>query len=214
MLRILLSSMAVILCLSVSAQTELSMGTQFGAENIDEITEWAQEGFTITPSKGENAKDKVPCYKTKNKEVRMYALNTLTIKAPEGVSITDIVFTLSKQGIEEQAIITASTGEVQPQEVGAKNVSWSGDDDKIIFTVGETNSLHPEGITDGSGQLDFTAITITTKNASTGIEEVTAIDDPDASTVYYDLSGKEVAIPSIGIYIRRQGNKVSKIQVR
>lgn len=214
MLRFLLSSMAVIISLSLSAQTELSMGAQFGEQNIDEITEWVQEGFTLTPSKGENAKDRVPCYKSKNKEVRLYALNTLMIKASEGVSITDVVFTLSKQGIEEQAIITASTGEVQPQEVGAKTVSWSGDDDKIVFTVGETNSLHPEGITDGSGQLDFTAITITTKNASTGNEEVTAIDYPDATTIYYDLSGKEVAIPSIGIYICRQGNKVSKIQVR
>lgn len=213
MLRFLITSMAVVLCLSLSAQRELTMGTQFGEQNIDEITEWIQEGFTLTPAMGENPKEKVPCYKSKNKEVRMYALNTLIIKAPLGVSMTDVVFSLSKQGVEEQAVVMASTGEVLTQEVGAKNVSWTGDADEIVFTVGETNSLHPEGVADGSGQLDFSAITITTKKSSTGIAEV-SFADYQCDSEYFDATGKKVMRPSNGIYICKQGNKVSKTCIR
>lgn len=214
MLRVTITSMAAFLCLSLSAQTELSMGAQFGDQNIDEITEWVQEGFTLTPAMGQNPKEKVPCYKSKNKEVRLYALNTLTIKAPQGESITEVVFTLSKQGVEEQALISASTGTVMPQEVGAKNVSWTGDADEVEFTVGETNSLHPDGVADGSGQLDFTMITLNTKKSSTGISDIEYITPVYSSPVYFDLTGRKVLNPSKGIYLCIQGDRVSKIYIR
>lgn len=214
MLRVIITSLAVFICLSLSAQTELSMGAQFGEQNIDEITEWVQEGFTLTPGMGENPKEKVPCYKSKNEEVRLYALNTLRIKAPKDMSITEMVFTLSKQGVEEQALISASTGVLLSQEIGSKYVSWTGDANEVVFTVGETNSLHPEGVADGSGQLDFTSITITTKNILTGISEISFTDSQYDTPIYFDMTGRRIATPSKGIYICKQGNKVSKINIR
>ena len=87
------------------------MSDQCGSTDC-ELTQWTQEGFTFTPAKGTNAKDEVPVYKQKNKEVRFYALNTLSITAPaNGNPMTSIVFTRSKQGREEQAVITPSTGQ-------------------------------------------------------------------------------------------------------
>lgn len=140
----------------------LVMGDQWGAEDCD-LAEWAQQGFAFAPAKGNNAKDKIPVYKAKNKEVRFYALNTLTITAPnDGEPMTQLVFTLSKQGKEEQAVITASDGSVEPQTVGNNTVTWIGNAYSVTFTVGETNSLHTDGIVDGSGQFDFTQVDIST----------------------------------------------------
>lgn len=56
MLRFLITSLTMVVCLCSFAQTYLSMGEQFGDENIDQISEWAQEGFTFIPAKGENQK--------------------------------------------------------------------------------------------------------------------------------------------------------------
>lgn len=214
MFRFILTFMAAMLCLTVTAQTELNMGNQFGNENIDEIPEWTQEGFSLTPAMGNNPKEKVPCYKSKNKEVRCYASNTLLIKAPEGVKMTEVTFTLSKQGVEEQAVITASTGEINPQEVGSNKVNWCGNASEITFTVGETNSLHPEGVADGSGQFDFITITIQTESKQTGIIEISSEQFLPNSHEYYDLSGNRVLNPSTGFFICRQGEKISKIYLR
>lgn len=215
MLRTLLTAVAAAFCLVASAQTEtlLNMGTQFGDANIDEITAWTQDGFTLTPSMGANPKEKTPCYKSKNKEVRLYALNTLEIEAPEGKTMQSISFSLSKQGVDEQAVITASTGSVATQEVGGKTVDWTGDAKTVTFTVGETNSLHPEGVVDGSGQFDFTVITITTADGSSAVVEIST-DSADATPTYYDLNGKLVEHPQSGIFICHQNGKSKKIVVK
>lgn len=164
MRKFLLSLVAIIAGAGlVSAENfTLVMGDQWGTEDCD-LTEWTQDGFTFTPAKGENAKDKIPVYKQKNKEVRFYALNTVTITAPaDGEPMTQLVFTLSKQGREEQAVVTASVGEVATQTVGNTTITWTGSAHSVTFTVGATNSLHTEDIADGSGQFNFTKVDIAT----------------------------------------------------
>lgn len=140
----------------------LVMGDKWGAEDAD-LTEWTQDGFKFIPAMGANAKDKIPVYKSKNKEVRFYALNTLTIEAPEGSDpITKMVFTLSKQGREEQAVVTPSVGEIETQTVGNLTVTWNGNAASVTLTVGEKNTLHMEDIAEGSGQFNFTQVEIAT----------------------------------------------------
>lgn len=158
---VLLAVMACVFAVQAKNYT-LVMGDQWGAEDCD-LTEWTQEGFTFTPAMGENPKDKVPAYKSKNQEVRFYALNTLTITAPDGSDpIIGLVFTLSAQGVEEQAEVVASVGEVATQEVGGTEISWHGSAQSVTLTVGATNSLHTEDVVEGSGQLDFTTVEIIT----------------------------------------------------
>ena len=211
MLRLFITSLIVAISLCAFAQTNLTMGDQFGDENIDQISEWVQEGFTFTPAMGENPKEKVPCYKTKNKEVRFYALNTLTIKAPAGVEMTSISFSLSKQGIEEQAVITPSAGKLENQVVGSDNIVWKGQAPEVTFLVGETNSLHPEGIEDGSGQFDFNKIVIDSVDNSAGIADVSADNLNKGTIEYYDLSGKRVLNPTHGIYLCKTSNSTAKL---
>lgn len=188
-----------------------SMGTQWGDADVN-LVEWTAQGFTFTPALADNPKAKVPVYKKKNQECRFYALNTLTISAPEGREMTSVIFTLSKQGREEQAVITASTGTVDQQAVGNTTVSWQGKASKVTFTVGATNSLHLEGIADGSGQLDFTQIDIQDA-ATAGIEAIGNDNAPEAS--YYDLQGRSVQQPlKPGMYLCRQGHTTTKILIR
>ncbi|MDE6157562.1 MAG: hypothetical protein K2F78_05380, partial [Muribaculaceae bacterium] len=47
---------------------------------------------------------------------------------------------------------------------------------------------------------------------ATGVDAVTVADDADA--VYYNLQGVRVANPESGLYIRRQGNSVTKVYVK
>lgn len=193
----------------------LDMGEQFGSINIDQLEEWQQEGFSFRVSVGENAKGKVPCYKSKNKEVRLYALNTLRIEAPEGCIITSVSFVLSPQGIEEQAEIRASTGEIQGQSVGGTAIGWTGNTSSVTFTVGETNTYHPDGIVDGSGQLDFTKLIIKTDSGTeTGLSSTFDSDASDAPIAYYTLNGMRVAKPSNGIYICKRGWRSYKVSFR
>lgn len=140
----------------------LVMGDQWGNTDAD-LTTWTQQGITFTPSVGQNPSSKVPVYKKKNQEVRFYALNTVTISVPaDSKPITQLVFSLSSQGIDEQAVITASTGTIATQTVGSSSITWSGSSQSVTFTVGATNSLHPEGIVDGSGQFDFIKVDVAT----------------------------------------------------
>ena len=47
-----------------------------------------------------------------------------------------------------------------------------------------------------------------------GINDIVVDNATDAPAVYYNLQGVQVANPSNGIYIVRQGNKVSKQYIR
>lgn len=56
--------------------------------------------------------------------------------------------------------------------------------------------------------------TVNVDDATSGVEGVAADNDNDATVEYFNLQGVRVDNPGHGIYIRRQGNKVSKTSVR
>ena len=206
MKRILLSMLAAVSFAALTAHTStLAMADYWGSEDCD-LAEWSQQGFTFTPALGENPKDKVPVYKKKNQEVRFYALNTLTVTS--GMPMTAITFTLSKQGIEEQAEITASEGAIGQQTVGCDKIIWTGNSMSVTFTVGAANTLHTDGIAEGSGQLDFTAVEISTDDQA----GLTAIQAERQKEVFYNLQGIKVDNPAPGaVYIRISGSDIRKI---
>lgn len=51
-------------------------------------------------------------------------------------------------------------------------------------------------------------------HVSTGVEDVIVEDNADAPVEYYNLNGQRVENPAAGLYIRRQGNKVTKVLVK
>jgi hypothetical protein len=64
------------------------------------------------------------------------------------------------------------------------------------------------------------ALSINMPENTTGVDEITidndnqSVNDADAPVEYYNLQGIRISNPSNGIYIRRQGNSVSKEYVR
>lgn len=84
------------------------------------------------------------------------------------------------------------------------------------------------GTTDNSGNAEFDipvvwhggalgdipiAVKFTGKIETTGLNDIEAVD-ADAPVEYYNLQGVRVADPTPGLYIRRQGNNVSKVIIR
>ena len=48
----------------------------------------------------------------------------------------------------------------------------------------------------------------------TGVESIEVVEEIDAPVEYYNLQGVKVVEPSNGIFIKRQGNKVSKVYIK
>ena len=57
--------------------------------------------------------------------------------------------------------------------------------------------------------VDLVNMTLVVSKSSTGVENIEV--DNNASAVYYNLQGIEVASPENGVYIMKQGNKVTKV---
>lgn len=57
-------------------------------------------------------------------------------------------------------------------------------------------------------------VTLSAKEISTGISEVTENADAETPVEFYNLQGVRVANPAAGIYIRRHGTTVEKIMIR
>lgn len=55
-------------------------------------------------------------------------------------------------------------------------------------------------------------ITVTTSGVYDSVDEITV--DENAPVEYYNLQGVRVANPENGLYIRRQGSKVTKVLIK
>ncbi|MEE0980007.1 MAG: hypothetical protein UH625_11460, partial [Muribaculaceae bacterium] len=63
------------------------------------------------------------------------------------------------------------------------------------------------------GTLQISTITITCDKKLSGVEDVIDSDN-NAPVEFFNLQGVRVENPENGLYIRRQGNKVSKVIIR
>lgn len=141
MKKLLLSLIAVFLCLPFANAKEYEITikgatyktTTFGTTTIQPIEEaFESNGFKFEPSKDKGATE--PAY-NKAGDLRLYANNTLILTAPSGESITAISFKLSTQGKKQTAAIAVDEGTIATQSKGAATIDWSGNIDKITFTM-------------------------------------------------------------------------------
>ena len=114
----------------------------------------SDEGIEITTEGGNNP----AVYNSNSKDLRVYATGNLTIEAG-GLTITQIVFDLSAQGLKRQAEITPSSG-TMTYDIENAQVIWTGSATSVTFTVGDKAKYGSESTK--AGQFDFTKITITT----------------------------------------------------
>ena len=144
-----------------------------GAETIDNTTAtWTAAGdgltltsgtYTLTASK---ATGKIVPAHHKDGDIRVYAKSTLTITTT-GSNMKSIVFKIAKSGIYRQADMSASTGTVQV-DTTAMTVTWTGDANNVVLTVGEKATYGREK--DKNGQFRFIKAEITANGTSSSGE--------------------------------------------
>lgn len=66
---------------------------------------------------------------------------------------------------------------------------------------------------DMAGTWEIKNVTVKAQRETSAVENI-AVSDEDALVEYYNLQGVRVAEPANGIFIRRQGNSVSKVYIR
>lgn len=95
-------------------------------------------------------------------------------------------------------------------EGGTSNVTEkTGDDNNWVFETKKCGNEHYSTI---DLVLNLDKMTLSSK-ASTGVESISA-DNTNAPAEYFNLQGVKVNNPENGLYIVRQGNKVSKQYIR
>jgi hypothetical protein len=106
--------------------------------------------------------------------------------------------------------------ESAPQRATAdwKDYSYTFDSSVSSFVLEPKTSVSGQ---EASGYLQIKSATITVAPISTAINTIAAdsnLDDAAAPVEYFNLQGQRIANPSNGIFIRRQGSKVTKVLLR
>ena len=133
--------------------------TDLGASTVA-VTSWSPSDdfkFEFAANKGT-----APSY-NKAGDVRLYANNTATLTANNGITVQKVVFTISTQGKKRLCEVGADPGAIAAQAKGDATVTWTGSAATIVFTVDPNDGKAQYG-SDGAekaGQLDFDAVTIT-----------------------------------------------------
>ncbi len=198
MKKLLLSLIAVFLCLPFANAKEYEITikgttyktTTFGTTTIQSIEAFESNGFKFEPSKDKGAT--APAY-NKAGDLRLYANNTLILTAPAGESITAISFKLSTQGKKQTAAIAVDEGTIATQSKGAATIDWSGNIDKITFTVGAKNEFGTA--TNSAGQFCFDKLTITTAEV-----EIPSVETPSIKLKENNMVNIECSTEGATIY--------------
>ena len=109
--------------------------------------------YSFVAAKADASND--PTYNSNGKDLRIYAKGTLTVTNSKE-NMTKIVFNLSSNGKDRLAAITASTGTIAPQATGDTKVTWTGNANEVVFTVGE-KAVYGSDATK-NGQFCFTSV--------------------------------------------------------
>lgn len=131
-------------------------------------------------------------------EVRWYQGDKVELVPAAGVTITKVfVQTVTNS----KGNFAANTGSVEGEGTSATApITWTGS-----VTAGTLEFTSKKAIR-------FSYIEVTTEGFS-GVEDIT-VSDENAPVEYYNLQGIRVNNPENGVYIRRQGNTVTKVLVK
>lgn len=193
-------SMLMMLCGSVFAADDVTIKAS-SLSGIADNTPITVSGYTFTALKNDGTT--APTYNSNNDDVRLYAKNTLTIKAGSG-SITKITFNLSTQGKKRLTEITANVGTIAKQAVADETVVWTGNATEVTFTVGEKAIYGSDG--EGkAGQFDFSEVVFGAGGTSPdpdpdpttvrSYKKVTAVESGKAYLIVANNSGLKAAQP-------------------
>lgn len=133
------------------------------------------------------------------------ANKTVTFDAAEGHNV------YYHFAAEEAADVPEAVAEVAGTiEHDGNNYTLVPETGVVLSQAGTLSFFAHDPVADAKSEVK--TITVTGKGATSGINGIGA--DANAPVEYYNLQGVRVANPENGIFIRRQGDKVSKVVVR
>lgn len=96
-----------------------------------------------------------------------------------------------------------------------QSIAYDPESASAYFTVRGNKAFKPMNADETAAPTSWgilaTRFKLPAEMKTTGIDAITGIADEDAPVEYYNLQGMRVENPANGIFIRRQGSKVSKI---
>lgn len=152
------------------------------------------KGFEVTTEKGESTTDLI---QPDQYSIRVYQGSTITVTTMEEQAFDKVVF-----GVDAK-YTKAFTG--------TPSTGWTateGSEDNPQFVCTSTNGGQNSITVTAEKQIRISSITIYLAQNS-GIESVITENAP---VEYFNLQGIRVANPENGIFIRRQGNTVTKVR--
>lgn len=175
---------------------------------------FSSNGITMTCEKSASNATGMRLYKSGNyKDLRGYKNSPITIACPKGYYIESIkayssstagTAALSTVTIDETLVSGAALTTDLPEgmKCGYEWTPVSNSTLRQFITLTPTKTTR------------FTIINVVAKQSPTSVEGIGEDVDENAPVEYYNLNGVRVAEPENGIFIRRQGSKVTKIIVR
>ncbi|MBO4942135.1 MAG: hypothetical protein J6C95_01755 [Muribaculaceae bacterium] len=107
---------------------------------------------------------------------------------------------------------TEFTGTIGESSIKFLNKFKTASVEKGTYNVTCAVSYYVKGATEATDATGLQVFPIAYEAVSTGIDNIEAADN--APVEYFNLQGVRVANPENGLYIRRQGNKVTKVIVK
>lgn len=168
--------------------TAVADGTTGNMQILVTGVEFTNGNVTVSSTKGSNDA-KIYIQSSGKIQLRVYNGGSTTIASTDANNpITKITFTYNNG--------TTSSNKVTAPTVGTWAAPvWTGSENSVVFKY--------------TGTQQINAIEVECKNDLSGIENI--LDDVNAPVEYYNLQGMKVENPANGLYIRRQGNKATKI---
>ena len=167
-------------------------------------------GFSLVTTKGTSTDARL--YKTSTGKIdyRVYKGSTLTVTAPSDYYLTKVEFYAADANSTSQLnslpdvdnwTKTSITDLPDGMKLGCE-YAGSATAQSSTLALSLTKNMRISKI-----QAYATAIWL-------GVEQVKVANDEDAPIEYYNLQGVRVDNPAAGLYIRRQGNTVTKVLVK
>lgn len=176
--------------------------------------EFTKNGITMTITVPESAQENQQprFYYASSSELynlRISKVGTMTVTAPADMELAKVVITsnaTNKKNYNGLTVATENAGSFTANETD-KTMTWEK-------PANGNTSFSSIAVTSPNGTSQIAGVTIEAKKISTGIENIAIDNDENAPVEYFNLQGVKVANPANGIYIRRQGNKATKVLVK
>ena len=132
--------------------------------------------FTTKKNNGQNA----PTQNASTKDLRHYAKNTITIS---GAKMTKMVFTISKAGKNQWAIVTASEG-TMTVDVNSGTATWENTNgsSSVTLTVGDNNDFG-SNTKKKAGQFNVDKVDITSDGQGGGETPTPPVEETKAENI-------------------------------